>query len=92
MGVYDLPNSMLLHVVGYLPRPSVAMFAAALTAPSSSWCDSSLPLQQRQPSPTSNAVISSRQWDVLDLGEIERRLAAGITDENLCAILRCIEL
>jgi len=71
----DLPTATLAHVSNYLPAPSRALFAVALNHH-----DSSL------------AIIGNHhQWDVLDFGEIEKDLAAKISDDDMRGVLCSID-
>ncbi|KAL7539461.1 hypothetical protein ACHAXR_009305, partial [Thalassiosira sp. AJA248-18] len=85
-----LPESVLEHLSAYLSKPSRAMFAVAMTAPSESWAKSNC---ERQPSSASKAIISSssEKWDHLDFLDIEKGLARGLSDNDLCGILVCID-
>ena len=38
-GLVDLPSAVFSDVAKYLALPSRALFALAMTAPSSSWCE-----------------------------------------------------
>jgi len=82
--ISDLPNGFLANVSEYLSNPSKAMFAIALSAPSSSWNVNSIP------SNVSKAIVSSQQWDVLDFEEVNTELANKLTDDDISAILTCI--
>ena len=65
--ITDLSNSLLAHAMEYLLTLSVALFAAALTAPSFSWRKFNL---KRKPSAISNVILSALQWGVLDFEDI----------------------
>jgi hypothetical protein len=72
--ITDLPVGILEDVASYLCKPSQALFAVAMSAPSTSWCQYNL---VHRPSPATKAIVSSTQWDILDfedIGDIERRL------------------
>lgn len=89
--ISDLPLGFLVDVSAYLSQPSRALFAVAMTAPSSSWADVSMNKLQSQPSEMSKAIISpSSQWEKLDFLDIEKSLANRLTDNDICAILKCI--
>ena len=81
--ISDLPDSFLVNVSEYLPKPSKAMLAVALSAPSPSWNVDSVP------SDASRAVVSSERWDILDFEET-KELANKLTDNNINAVLICI--
>ena len=63
----DLPNEALSFAASFLARPSRAMFAIAVGG------DDELGL----------SVILGEQFGVLDFGEVEKTLAAKITDDDL---------
>eukprot|EP00984_Skeletonema_dohrnii_P032735 scaffold27346_cov78-Skeletonema_dohrnii-CCMP3373.AAC.2 len=75
MDLSDLPTGTLAHVSSYLPSPSRALFAVALN--------------HRRDS--SSAIVGNQQWDVLDFGEIEKDLAAKISDDHIGGVLLCID-
>ena len=84
--ITDLPVGILEDAASYLCKPSQALFAVAMSAPSTSWCQYKL---VHRPSPATKAIVSSTQWDILDfedIGDIERRLS----DDDIAAILHCI--
>jgi len=88
LSVCDLPDNILADVATHLPRPSRALFAAAMTAPHLSW--------QRlrwkgQSSSASKAIISSSNWEILDFADIEESLASKLTDGDIGSILVCID-
>lgn len=82
--ITNLPDGFLVNVSEYLPKPSKAMLAVALSAPSSSWNVNSIP------SDVSRAIVSSQQWDTLDFEEVNTELANKLTDDDISAILTCI--
>ena len=96
----DLPKKALSNVASYLERTTRAIFAAALTASSSSWdCWAS----NKQPSLASKIVMSSpyydlnskkqyeENWQELDVGECGgERVRNKLTDADVCGILVCI--
>ena len=102
--ITDLPDGFLADVGTYLSKPSRALFAAAMTAPSASWCKFNW---THQPSATSRTIISfspadrskkmggkqrsEKQWGVLDFVEIEKSLARELTDDDIGSILACID-
>jgi len=86
--INDLPNTLLADVAAFLPDPSRALFALAMTAPTSSWRHSRW---KRPPSVASAAILSSTtKWESLDFGNIENILAGKLTDDDVCGILSCI--
>jgi len=90
----DLPDTILANVASFLVKPSQAIFAVAMTAPSSTWCVSKR--KRRQPSAASRGILErgqygERQWEVLDFEDIDRNLASKLMDHDLRAILLCID-
>ena len=79
--ISDLPVGFIVNVGEYLPKPS----RATLSATSSSWNDLMHCL-----SPISEAIISAQQWDILDFEDIDEELANKLTDDDLNAMLKCI--
>eukprot|EP00984_Skeletonema_dohrnii_P027837 scaffold17530_cov78-Skeletonema_dohrnii-CCMP3373.AAC.1 len=76
MDISDLPTGTLAQVSSYLPAPSRALFAVALN-------------HRRD---ISSAIVGNHhQWDVLDFGEIEKDLAAKISDDDIRGVLMCID-
>ena len=72
--ITDLPIGFLVDVASYLSKPSRALFAAAMTAPSTSWCQN---YEKHRPSAISKAIIiASTQWEELDFEESEKSLTA----------------
>ncbi|KAL7531080.1 hypothetical protein ACHAXR_004419 [Thalassiosira sp. AJA248-18] len=105
INISDLPDSIFGDVAAYLPKPSMALFAVAMTAPSPSWSKFNW---QRQPSATSKVILSSasqtskvpmgvigeeqntERWVTLNFADISKNLALRLTDEDVGAILVCI--
>ena len=88
--INDLPSSLFAKISSYLHAPSKVMLATALTAPStSSYWQSNITL-----SASSSSIISSyhkdRQNRTLDFGDIEKSVAGKLTDDEMYAILKCI--
>ena len=91
MHINDLSDVILANIARYLAAPSAAMFSIAVTqdGASSNWV----------PTQTSNAIISAaytsnnnneQQLQVLDFGDIEKSLAARLSDDHITTILNCI--
>ena len=76
--ITDLPDGILDGISSYLANPSAVLFAKAITADS----------QQTQ---TSEAIISNCNWDTLDFSDVEKSLAAKLSDDNIDKILRSID-
>lgn len=72
----DLPSETRAKIWEYLPKISVALFAAALTAPSSSWRELHW---KGQPSDASKNVLASlssvqpdaNPWEIVDFSEVD---------------------
>ncbi|KAL7526668.1 hypothetical protein ACHAXR_001591, partial [Thalassiosira sp. AJA248-18] len=84
-----LPQSLFGDVAAYLAEPSRALFAVAVTAPSSSWS------RFKRPSAASKVILSSSsssgKWAVLDFTDIDKNLASSLSDDDIGAILTCID-
>ena len=91
----DLPDAVLADAATYLSKPSRALFAVAMTAPSASWAKFNC---ERRPSAASRAIISSSsatKKNPKEAAEEERwgsfpcsyrkNLAARLTDDDLAA-------
>jgi len=85
--ISDLPIGFIADVSAYLPKPSRALLAVSFSAPSTSWQNDDLMHRQ---SPISEAIVSSQQWDTLDFGDVEEDIANKLTDNDISAILKCI--
>ena len=77
--ITDLPDGILVSIANYLAKPSIALFAIAMTADSE---------QQTQ---TSKAIISSANWSALDFGDVEKSLAKQLSDNDIDKILRSVD-
>ena len=82
--VSDLPIGFIADVSTYLTKPSRAILAVAFTS-SSLWKK----LMHRL-SPISKGIVSASQWDILDFEDVEKDLANKLTDNDIYAILKCI--
>ena len=88
--INDLPHALLGDVASYLPKPTRAFFAMAMTSKSS-----------RLPSAAGSVILSSTRWDILDFGgekwgqltldcgDFEKGVAERMTDGDLFEILSC---
>ena len=86
--ISHLPIGIIVDVSAYLPKPSRAILAVAMSAPSSSWQNNDL---MHRPSNMTKAIISaSQQWDILDFEDVNNDLAHKLTDDDIYAILKCI--
>ncbi|KAL7450252.1 hypothetical protein ACHAWC_004423 [Mediolabrus comicus] len=79
----DLPIEPLTHVATFLAAPSRAIFAVALTTVHHSF--------QGDGDGISAQKIAGFEWDTLDFGHIEKELAERLSDDDMNAILRCID-
>lgn len=80
----------IVDVSAYLSKPSRAILAVAFTSFSwhlANWIKDDL---HRRQSPISKAFISASQWDILDFEDTERKLVNKLTDNDINAILKCI--
>jgi len=80
----DLPDGIFTLVSEYLAKPSSALFAVAVT--SKSWRTKVGFGEQQQ-----LAILSSSSWDALDLGDIDNDVAEKLTDDDIFAMLMCID-
>ena len=71
----DLPIGLFQHVSSYLPTTTQALFSVAV---------------QEQEN-ISSIILSSNAWDTLDFGDIEKDLAAKLSDDDITAILLRID-
>jgi len=84
--ISDLPIGFIVDVSAYLDKPSRAILALAFTS-SSLWQNDNL---MHQSSPITTAIVSASQWDILDFQDVEKELANKLTDDDINAILKCI--
>jgi len=77
--ITDLPVGIFVDVSAYLSKPSRAIFATAISAPSSSWKNDNL---MHRLSNRSRAIISPLQWDILDFEDVNEGLANKLTDDD----------
>jgi len=92
LNLTDIPDTILADVGSYLPKPSRALFAVAVTAPSSLWRGSNWDQHLLPPSRAAKVILSSQSdWDVLDFGEIENNLALKLGDRDVKDVLVCID-
>jgi len=85
--ISDLPVGFIVDTSAYLAKPSRALLAVAFTAPSSSSQNNKL---MHRPSPISTAIISASHWDTLDFKDVNKELANKLTDDDISAVLECI--
>ena len=77
-------GGLLEEVANYLAPPSRIMFALAVTPPKSPY---DTIMGRSRLSKTVSLSIAGRDWSTLDFGEIEKDLAARLSDDDMCAIL-----
>ena len=73
--IIDLPDGLLVGISSYLAKPSVSLFALAMNS---------------QSTETSKAILSAINWSVLDFSDIEKSLAAKLSDDDIDKILQSI--
>jgi len=78
--ITDLPDGILVGISSYLAKPSAVLFAMTIDDQIDS-----------HPTQTSKAIISSNDWSVLDFSDIEKSLAAKLSDEDIDKISRSID-
>ena len=86
--INDLPDGIFADVAAYLAKPSKALFAVAMTAPSTTWTINN---NHNCCSGAAAAIMTSNSWEALDFGDIEKYLAAKLSDDDVGAILLCIK-
>ena len=77
--INDLPDGLLVGISSYLAKPSVGLFAIAMDPDN---------FQRTQ---TSKAILSNRRWNLLDFSDIEKSLAAKLSDDDIDKILKSID-
>ena len=91
--IVQLPKKVFAHVAGYLEKPSVAMFAVAMTAPCQSW--KNIANGHEKLSEASKEILSSETWEVLGFDHINdsyvNSTAGNLSDDDIHAILTCIK-
>jgi hypothetical protein len=91
-----LPDDMLASVAKFLPKPSQALFAVAMTAPS---LTRKKPWKAPKSAATNRAILSLNSmgvddgeiWTTIDFVDIEKSLANRLTDDDIGAALVCID-
>jgi hypothetical protein len=90
LSLVDLPHEALGHVASYLPVPSVPLLVVALFPPSaSSGSDSKYCFKSAIVS-AGRSVLPDDANSELDFGSLEKRLALKLTDDDVAAVLKCI--
>eukprot|EP00984_Skeletonema_dohrnii_P036275 scaffold37061_cov183-Skeletonema_dohrnii-CCMP3373.AAC.2 len=86
--LYDLlPGGILKEVASFLEAPSRVLFAIAITPPSSPY---DIVLARCRPR-VSRSSIEGNDWHTLDFGDIEKELAAKLTDDDISQVLLHID-
>ena len=75
----DLTIGILDHTASFLAPPSRALFAVALTN------------DNHKPNENSSSIAAADDWDTLDFGEIEKDLAARLSDYDISDVLQHID-
>lgn len=91
--ILDLPDLLLANIAKYLSKPSIPLFAIAITSQQASIGSSEASDITWQPTSTSNAIITGAygERNTLDFGEIEESLASNITDDHVRDVLICLD-
>ncbi len=76
------------EVTNFLEAPSRILFAIAVEPPSSPYAKI---LARCQPRKLSRSLITGYDWHTLDFGDIEKELAAKLTDEDISKVLLHID-
>ena len=91
--ITDLPDNAIAHAASYLPKPSRAIFAVAMTP-----LLEKLDCKQSSSSSVVNAsnmnhilTSSSELWETLDFADIEKSLAEKLNDDDISDILTAID-
>ena len=86
--LYDLlPGGILKEVAKFLAPTSRILLAIAITPPSSPY---DIMLARCRPR-VSRSSIAGNDWHTLDFGDIEKELAAKLTDDDISKILLHID-
>jgi len=88
MRINDLPDGILTNVATYLATPSVVLFAIAIQQDGASLTQTSKAIMSATTSASNGG--EQQQLQVLDFGDIEKSLAAKLTDDHITTILNCI--
>jgi hypothetical protein len=80
IGLDDVPTEALQHVASFLAAPSQVMFGLHVAA-----------AEDKSLNKRSFAIAEEQSWDTLDFGEIEKDVASRLTDDDIKAVLWCID-
>ncbi len=88
--IYDLfPGGILKEVASFLPVPSRALFAVAIAPPISPYDKI---LARCRPTLSRSPITGDdHEWHTLDFGDIEKELAAKLTDDDISKVLLHID-
>ena len=89
--ITDLPDGIFADVAKYLAKPSIACFAVAMTPSESRLLSNNAQMGQ---SSLCKAILNSQEgdsWEELDFGDIEKSLAAKLSDDDVRSILMHID-
>lgn len=92
-GLNGLPDEVLPNVVKYLDTP--VLLAVALTAPSTSWqvaltAPSTSWQNKWNINETSRKILLDTSWEELDFKCFGKDVSSRLTDNDVGAILKCI--
>ena len=76
----DMPAESLRHIVSFIPGFSQALFGLAVAAANDELLNKN-----------SFAIVDDQCWEDLDFGEIEQELAMRLSDDDIKAVLWCID-
>ena len=79
--LFDLPIGILEHTASFLAPISRASFAVALTDENN----------ENNPTSDNNSSIAGNDWETLDFGEVEKDLAAKLSDDDISDVLQYID-
>ena len=83
--IYNLfPEGILKEVAKFLEAPSRVLLAIAIEPPSSPY---DIILARCQPKLTRSPITCNNDWHTLDFGDIEKELAAMLTDDDISKVL-----
>eukprot|EP00985_Skeletonema_marinoi_P002841 scaffold1170_cov125-Skeletonema_marinoi.AAC.15 len=75
----DIPTEALQHAASFIASPSQTLFGLSIAA-----------VNDEKLNRSSFAVVGD-EWDILDFGEIEKDLAMRLSDDDIKAVLLCID-
>lgn len=78
--ISDVPDEALAAVSSFLPKPSRALFAVAMTKTLTTACHVQAILGR---------LVDN--WTTLNFGDVDRSLASRLNDDDMLAVLTCID-